>query len=266
MSSSSSFPSPHPSPHSSPKMAPTKADTALTDELTSLLEGMSLTGNEKRKASCKAVGGAKKRAGHSHEAVFNNFFGLGDQTEITYKAEADCVISNTTPGGVTLLSQLTEKFGTLPNHNVSVKSGKNLQFVLGNIPEITGAEDKVAVMSQRSLWETYLGKSKSGAPAGLLVYRKGKNWKFFLMGQVIEHIVQKGTWRLLSSGRIKGDFADSSPKGTRQYLTYEFRSTHKSHFLGANGGKGEQWIDLLTASLPHVIVADPAVITTYSRV
>ena len=238
-----------------PKMLAT--DSALTDELTTLLEGMSLTGNQKRKASCKAVGGAKKRTGHSHEAVFNRLFGLGDQTEITYKAEADCVISNSTPGGTALLKQLADKFGPLPNHNVSVKSGKNLQFVLGNIPEITGSADKLAVMSQRSLWETYLGKSKSGSPAGLLVYRKGKHWKFFLMDNVLDHIIQKATWRLLPTGRMKGDFADSSQKGTRQYLTYEFRSTHKSHFLGANGGKGEQWIDLMTAALPHLVVTDP---------
>lgn len=242
--------------------AAAEADKALTDELSTLLGAMTLVGNElkgneKRKASCKAVGGAKKRAGHSHEADFNKFFGLGDQTEITYKAEADCVISDSTASGSALLKQLTDKFGPLPNHNLSLKSGKNLQFVLGNIPEITGATDKVAVMSQRSLWETYLGKSKSGSPAGLLVYRKGKHWTFFLMSNVLDHIVQKATWRLLPTGRMKGDFADSSPKGIRQYLTYEFRATHKSHFLGANGGKGEQWIELLTASLPHVIVADP---------
>ena len=232
-------------------------DSALTDELTTLLEGMNLAGNEKRKESCKAVGGAKKRTGHSHEAVFNRLFGLGDQTEITYKAEADCVISNTTTGGAALLAQLTDKFGPLPNHNVSVKSGKNLQFVLGNIPEITGATDKLAVMSQRSFWEKYLGKSNSESPAGFLVYRGEKYWKFFLMRDVIHHIVEKGTWRLLPTGRIKGDYADSSRKGKGAYLTCEYRPTHKSHLLAANCGVGEKWINLLTTALPHVVVADP---------
>jgi hypothetical protein len=244
---------------SMPKIMAT--DSVLTDELSTLLEGMSLVGNEKRKASCKAVGGAKKRTGHSHESVFNRLFGLGDATEITYKAEADCLISNSTSGGAALLTQLTDKFGPLPNHNVSVKSGKNLQFVLGNIPEITGAprvEDKLAVMSQRSFWEKYLGKSKSGTPAGLLVYRKAPNWKFFLMANVIDHIVSKGTWRMLPTGRIKGDYADSSRKGKGAYLTCEYRPTHKSYLLAANCGVGEKWINLLTTALPHIVVADPS--------
>ena len=56
------------------------------------------------------------------------------------------------------------------------------------------------------------------------------------MDEVIDFIMENAEWRLLETGRIKGDFY-----GT-QYLTYEFRSTHNSHFLGANGNKGHVFV------------------------
>jgi hypothetical protein len=198
-----------------------------------------LTGNEKRKASCKAVGGEKKRTGHKREDVFGERF--CDPTATTYKAEADKTITNKE-----LLTTLNAKIGPLKTGATSLKSGKNLQFTLGNIPEITDADDKLAAMSQRELWERYLAKSHSANPASVLCYKTETGWTFFNMDDVIEFIVAHATWRLLPSGRVKGDF-----NGT-QYLTYEYRTTHKSHFLGANGNKGKPFIALLKANLRSV--------------
>jgi len=198
-----------------------------------------LTGNEKRKASCKAVGGEKKRTGHKREDVFGERF--CDPTATTYKAEADKTITNKE-----LLTTLNAKIGPLKTGATSLKSGKNLQFTLGNIPEITDADDKLAAMSKRELWEKYLAKSHSANPASVLCYKTETGWIFFNMGDVIDFIVAHATWRLLPSGRVKGDF-----NGT-QYLTYEYRTTHKSHFLGANGNKGKPFIALLKANLRSV--------------
>lgn len=198
-----------------------------------------LTGNEKRKASCKAVGSEKKRMGHRHEDTFGDRF--CDPTAITYKAEADKNITNKN-----LLETLNTAIGPLKTGAASLKSGNNLQFTLGNIPEITDAEDKLSAMSKRSLWEKYLAKSHSANPASILCYKTDAGWTFFNMGDVLDFIVARATWRLLPSGRIKGDF-----NGT-QYLTYEYRSTHGSYFLGANGNKGKPFIALLKANLRSV--------------
>ena len=40
-------------------------------------------------------------------------------------------------------------------------------------------------------------------------------------------------------------FDDGTKKGYSQYITYEYRDSHKSYFLGANGGKGINLINLL---------------------
>ena len=213
-----------------------------------------LKGNEKRKQSCKMVGGEKKLTGHARERMFTEIF--GDVTDcVTYKAEADCRMSLTNTRTRDLIDTLSKTLNldmSDPTYlYASIKSGNNLQFTLGNIPEITDAHDKVNAMSEPSLWKKYLQKSESNNPAGLLVYYTPTSWCFFKMDSVIDFIVSKGKWRLLDTGRLKGDFDDSSKKGSSQYLTYEYRSTHKSYFLGANGGKGLAFINLLKANVPY---------------
>ena len=216
-----------------------------------------LKGNEKRKQSCKMVGGEKKRTGHARERLFTEAF--GDSTDcVTYKAEADCRLSLNNPATKELLDSLVATIGIdRSNTNslfASIKSGNNLQFTLGNIPEITGAMDKIAAMKSPALWKKYLQKSESANPAGLLVYyiaTPKPSWTFFKMDSVIDFIVEKSIWRLLDTGRLKGDFADSSKKGSSQYLTYEYRTTHKSYFLGANGGKGLPFMELLKVNIPY---------------
>jgi hypothetical protein len=213
-----------------------------------------LKGNEKRKQSCKMVGGEKKLTGHARERMFTESF--GDVTDcVTYKAEADCRMSLTNTRTRDLIDTLSKTLNldmSDPTYlYASIKSGNNLQFTLGNIPEITDAHDKLNAMSEPSLWKKYLQKSESNNPAGLLVYYTPTSWCFFKMDSVIDFIVSKGKWRLLDTGRLKGDFDDSSKKGSSQYLTYEYRSTHKSYFLGANGGKGLAFINLLKANIPY---------------
>ena len=100
----------------------------------------------------------------------------------------------------------------------------------------------------------YLKKNGSDKPADILVYldMNKKEWVFFNMDNVIEFIASNCVWRILESGRIKGDFMDTSKKGKRQYLTYEYRKTHNSYFLGANGGKGREFIVLLMNNIPYM--------------
>lgn len=216
-----------------------------------------LRGNEKRKESCKQVGGAKKRTGHAREDMFNRQYGEGDA--ITYKAEADCVISLENPAGAALHSLLVKdlKLTKAPGSRLSasLKSGKNLQFTLGNIPEITNAVDKVAAIQERSLWNKYLKKSDSARPADLLVYYDdvATTWTFFNMDAVIDFIVTRATWRSLTTGRIKGNLPAENKKGFRAILTYEYRQgKHNSHFLGANGNMGKHFIAILMKHLPSV--------------
>lgn len=231
---------------------------------TSKAQPQPLTGNEKRKASCKKVGGAKKREGHSKESLFNSFWG-DPNAELTYKAEADCTIFPNTEKSKELMKQLNNVF-TLPetcSYKCSLKSGISLQFTLGRIPEISEAktpEEKLAAFKKPELWRKYLMKSQSNSPADFMVYRDSEtsNWVFFLMEDVVQHIANECTWRFTETGRsIKGDFEDSSKKGRSVYLTYEHRSTHNSDFLGANCGLGKKFIELLKDKLTHLIVADP---------
>lgn len=206
-----------------------------------------LKGNDKRKASCKEVGAEKKRTGHTREDAFGALF--CDPSATTYKAEADKTITNRD-----LLIQLNEAIGPLRSGATSIKSGNNLQFTLGRIPELVAAPDKINVIRQRALWEKYLAKSQSATPAAILSYKTDTSWVFFNMDHVIDFIVNNAEWRELPSGRIKGDFADTSRAGKSQYLTYEYRATHGSHFLGANGNKGKPFIRLLMANIKHFAV------------
>jgi hypothetical protein len=218
------------------------------------------TPNQKRKDSCKKVGGEKKRTGHNREREFNSLFGHED-AGIKYGAEADCDISNETPNGIHLNEQLKKHFIEMPEHSdkVSLKGGNTIQFTLGRIDEVSSLENskKLNVFKNSEFWYKYLGKSMSKNQPGWFVYRDTKSWVFFRMIDVISFIATDATWRLLDSGRIKGDFKDSSKKGTSQYLTYEHRPS-KGYFLGANGGQnGKKFVKLLTERIIHKIITDP---------
>ena len=212
-----------------------------------------LTGNEKRKQSCKEVGGEKKRKGHKREDDFKNQYNptsLNEPTE--YKATSDTWI----PSGLEITNLLCERFGMAADKNlyISNKSGENIQFTLGQIPELSGEDNLEWIQNadnSRALFNKYLKKVESARPADILVYKDNvaQKWLFFKMDDIIDFIVAKATWRKLETGRIKGNFDNDSKKGSAQYMTYEFRSTHKSYFLGLNGGKGIEFIHLLKKNI-----------------
>jgi len=204
------------------------------------------TGNEKRKESCKNVGAEKKNKGHKREKDFLKKYNPTElDSPIEYGATSDTHICQTH----SICNELYEKINP-SNLNVSNKSGNNIQLTLGNIPELKDIdinklnEDKEYV---RNIFNKYLKKNDSPKPAGILVYKdtENKKWVFFNTDDIINIIVMKCIWRSLSSGRIKGDFEDDSKKGKSQYITYEYRDTHKSYFLGFNGNKGSKFINFL---------------------
>ncbi len=215
---------------------------------------MPLRGNEKRKETSKKVGGVNKKKGHDLEILFNEFF--DKPNPLSYKAEADCTITN-----LDLIEKLNRKFGKAENYHISLKSGRTQQHTLGRIDEVSTLPDdkKLAVFSTRAFWGKYLGKTESAKPPTFYVYRhtNPNTWIFFQMNDVVEFIIDKCRWRLLETGRIKGDFDDVSNKGYRQYLTYEYRPK-KGFFLGACGGNsGINFVELLKSNLLYVEVTDP---------
>lgn len=232
-------------------------------ELVSVEEGLrndrnalTLTDNQKRIHTCKQIGGYKKRLGHEREYKFNKQFGTGDLI-IEYGANADCDLCPTNPNTIKLYQQEKLIWGDICFKSASLKSGKNLQFVLGNIPEITSLEspdEKKLVWKDRLFWMKYLGKYTSKKPADTLVYCNGVEWIFFRMNEVVEYIISNVEVRYLKTGRIKGDFRDTSKKGVRQYLTFEYRRTHSSYFLGANGSRGFEFIKLLKDNIKHLVI------------
>tara|TARA_B110001450_G_scaffold241009_1_gene250163 strand:+ start:1072 stop:1752 length:681 start_codon:yes stop_codon:yes gene_type:complete len=205
-----------------------------------------LIANKKRKESCKKVGSEKKIKGHKRENDFLEKYNPNEVDKpIEYGATSDTSICPT--HSITNELNVTIKPSNL---NVSNKSGNNIQLTLGNIPEMKDiASDKLNKDNEyvHNIFNKYLKKSISLKPAGILAYKdtKNKKWIFFNIDNIIKYIVERCKWRKLETGRIKGDFVDDSRKGYSQYITYEYRNTHKSYFLGFNGGKGIKFINLL---------------------
>tara|TARA_Y100000817_G_scaffold113871_2_gene89202 strand:- start:3010 stop:3729 length:720 start_codon:yes stop_codon:yes gene_type:complete len=203
--------------------------------------------NIKRIRSCKKVGGSCKREGHRKEAVFNQLYNPSC-SDITMKAEADCEIVVGHP----ILKTLVEKgiIDSTDKRNTSNKSGKSIQFTLGNIPELEDSKKNLEIMQNtlecKMILNKYLKKINSNRPADLMVYDSEKSHIFFNMDQTIDFICRNATFRKIEeTGRIKGDFNDKSSRtGKRALLTYEKRNK-KGYFLGFSGGQGKLFINLL---------------------
>ena len=207
------------------------------------------SGNEKRIESCRKVGGHEKAKGHGREDIFEQRWGT--QTKTTYKAEADKKITNQE-----FLENLRGILGPIETGNTSIKGGNSMQFTLGSIPELL-PENKLEIIKDPKIFEKYLGKSESENPAHILAYKGPTYWIFFRMTDIINFITEKCSWRLLSTGRLKGDFVDTSSKSKkRAILTYEYRTKHKSYFLGANGGQGKFFIQILKQNICYYQVED----------
>lgn len=217
------------------------------------------TSNDKRRETCRKIGAMKKQEGHDIEKLFNSLYG-DPSSALTYKPQADSEVSFQSQNGHSIMLKFIQLGWMMDRYSVSIKSGNNLQFHLGNIPELsqlTEHQSMRAVLQSSMLWSKYLKKSTSSLPAELLCYyhKQSKEWTFFRMDHVIDMITQKCTWRFLPTGRIKGDFADGSRKGASQYITYEYRKgKHNSYFLGVNGNKGVSFIKLCKNNLDHIII------------
>jgi hypothetical protein len=216
---------------------------------------MPLKGNDKRKESCKKVGGEKKRAGHDIEIEFLKQYNYPEYKKhieaieegkslIEYGATSDTTIDESHPVRDVLKDMLS-----ITGVNVTNKSGKNIQFVLGIIPEFKQIQSATEITPNfvTKLLNNYLKKCNSSKPADMLVYKckSSKKWIFFNIVKVIDYIAEKGMWRKLESGRYKCDFKNGTKKGMGQYLTHEHRGTHNSDLLGANGNTGIKLIKLL---------------------
>lgn len=224
-------------------------DTQVVNQPVNLV----LSGNAKRKQSCQRVGGEKKRVGHKREDDFKRQFHPASLTEVTeYGATSDTWLAKSSD----IANTLRNKFELADRDlYVSNKSGNNIQLTLGKIAELeaeNGLEWINDANNCRTLFNKYLKKQESVRPADLLVYKdlRINKWLFYKMDDVVDFIVNNVKWRKLDSGRIKGDFDDGSKKGYGQYITYEYRATHNSHFLGMNGNKGIVFIDLLKRKIP----------------
>jgi len=216
-----------------------------TSSLKNMENQVKKNGNEKRKESCKKIGAEKKNIGHKREKDFLRKYNPEQLDKpIEYGATSDTSICSKHP----ICNQLMDIEPS--NLNVSNKSGNNIQVTLGNIPQFKDVtSDKLNNDKEyvRNVFNQYLKKSNSPKPAGILAYKdtKNKKWIFFNTDDIVNYIAEKCKWRTLKTGRIKGDFVNDSKKGFSQYITYEYRNTHKSYFLGFNGGRGIKFIELL---------------------
>ena len=204
-----------------------------------------------------------KTIGHKREHTFNKKFG-DKNADINYSgASSDCEIKD-----ADFLNELKKSIST-GSPFVSLKSSRTIQIHLGNIPELTNRShwnktlgktakgattgqhgipfvDQQKVLKSRSFWNKYLKKGDV-----LSYLQKDGSYIFFNMDHVIDFIITNCHWRLLSTGRLKGDFYNSEKNKSVQYLTYEYRSEKKLFVIGAHGSsKGFEFIQLLKLNLP----------------
>ena len=191
-----------------------------------------------------------KKRGHLRESHFNSMYGDPSAIINWSGANADCLIRDES-----LISILKTKIEPLSNE-VSLKGGNTIQIHLGKIPELTDIEnyivtktnngqtkvdhgidfsEQVKALKTKDFWDKYFRKGDILSYS----YDDGQ-YIFFSMSEVIDFIISNCEWRLLETGRLKGDFFG------RQYLTYEYRKKKNLFVIGAHGGnKGRQFINLL---------------------
>jgi len=195
-----------------------------------------------------------KRGGHLREQIFSNQFTDSSMNEINTSVNytgstADCFISN--PDYTHIINELGASNGT-----TSVKGGSNFQFHLGRIPELIDIStlqiEKVQLINGKSetrfsssvtesqqlesltsfgFWKKYLGKGE------ILAINVDSHWFFFPMKEVLELLTdpQKVRWRVLATGRIKGDLIFKNGRSLVG-ITFEYRFEKKQCVLGAHGG------------------------------
>jgi hypothetical protein len=170
-------------------------------------------------------------------------------------------------------SQICEAIGT--EGKVMLRAGKNWQFHLGEINEISTIEyysnsievipfknkniskgshsesweNQLKFLSSKLLWEKYFAKGND-----VLCFSSDNfEYFFFNIKEIIDFLISNIKWRLLESGRIKGDII-LSDNDLKTIFTIEFRNeSHKKCFaFGAHGGnKGIELFLILLRNIKH---------------
>lgn len=159
--------------------------------------------------------------------------------------------------------------------NVSLRVGKNWQFHLGEINEISSIssysksikvldidgkklicgihdiswEEQLKHLRSYSFWEKYFAKGSSV----FCFSNDGSEYFFFNFKDIINYIIKNTEWRLLKTGRIKGDIT-LTERSKKTIFTIEFRNeSHKKCFaFGAHGGnKGVDLFLILLRNIKH---------------
>ncbi len=192
----------------------------------------------------------KKKLGHAEETMFNVIFGHKKLDDMNFSgASEDNFISDKA-----YQEKIEKELGKLKDYTVSLKSGVTWQFHIGRIDELsdlkkiklsktTKGETKIihnvnfnrqlAALRSQSFWNKYLKKGE------LLCYiNQHKKYTFFKLDDVIRFLIKSIEWRLMPTGRLKGDILFNNRK-LKGVITFEYKDTHKSFALGAMGGKNE---------------------------
>jgi hypothetical protein len=169
--------------------------------------------------------------------------------------------------------EISSSIGT--EGKLMLRVGKNWQFHLGDLPEIgsinffaksikkvkvnnktleCGTYDKdwqiqIKQLKSASFWEKYFCKGHN------VFCFSNDNYEYFFFNihDMVQYIITNTKWRLLETGRIKGDlFLEDGTSIT--IFTIEFRNeSHKKCFaFGAHGGgKGIQLFLILLRNIKH---------------
>lgn len=231
-----------------------------------------------RSESMSRIGRLVKERGHALEGMFNSLFNRRQRNLNLTGASSDCFITD--EDALRLLNPLG-----VDSNEVSLKASETWQFHLGILPELSDIrlyqsslrkvipagkrreetygthnftfDEQKLVLRSEEFWWKYLGKGD------YLCYtdRMGL-WRFFSMKDVISFIISETQWRLLPTGRIKGDFkvpyikknGDSDFKLLMGVITFEYRDDpHNSFVLGAHGAKnGFRLMKILTQNIRYV--------------
>jgi len=158
---------------------------------------------------------------------------------------------------------------------VMLRVGKNWQFHLGDLPEIGSInhfaksirktkinnktlecgtyditwESQVEQLKSTTFWEKYFCKGHS------VFCFSNDNYEYFFFNihDIVNYIISNTKWRLLNTGRIKGDLTVENETSITIF-TIEFRNEiHKKCFaFGAHGGgKGIQLFLILLRNIKH---------------
>lgn len=214
-----------------------------------------------------------KKDGHKREEKFNRDHGNLNETINYSGASSDCNLYRLS--SAKLISDISQKIGSRDEDHIkiSLKGGRTIQIHLGKVPELTSSNFKIEenikketkvfheisffeqekVLKSTQFWNKYLAKGE------ILCYDNDEGKRtYFNMNHVVQFVIDHFQWRLLDTGRIKGDFVDpttnSIPKGFKGIFTYEYRSEKKCFVLGAHtSSKGKQFIQTLEKYIPNFV-------------